>query len=88
MKFISIRTDDPFTRLTDIILTVQSYFKNVPRGIETLSNSSTVSKFLSLEATFRDSALKDSYDQWLGVGMFGRAGILAQLDPDASVPRK
>ena len=62
VKFRSVRTDDPSSKLTDIILPVHLFFKSVPSGIETLSDNSSVAKILSLEATFEDSALSDSYD--------------------------
>ena len=88
VRFRSVRTDVPSSKLTDIILPVQSYFKSVPRGVETLSDDSSVSKFLSLETTFGDSALRDSYDPWLSIDLFGRAGILAKLDPNAITPQE
>ena len=85
VKFSSVRTDDPSSKLTDIILPVQFYFKSVPRGVETLSADTSVSKFLSLETTFGDSAFRDSYDPWLSIDLFGRAGILEKLDRDAVI---
>ena len=86
MKFNFIRTDEPSSRLADVILPVQSYFKIVPDGIALLSSSASVTKFLSLEATFGDGALRDSYDPWSEIDLFGRARILAQLDPKTSRP--
>ena len=86
VKFNSIRTDEPSSRIADVILPVQSYFKKVPDGIATLSSNAFVTKFLSLETTFGDGALRDSYDPWSGIDLFGRARILAQHDPNASGP--
>ena len=86
VKFNSIRTHEPSSRLADIILPVQSYFKNVSLGIATLSSDVSVAKFLSLEATLGDGALRDSYDPWSEIDLFGRAKILAQLDPNESRP--
>ena len=60
---------------------MESYFKNVPLGIDNLSSNGSITKFLSLEATF-GAGSKDSYDPWLGIDFFGRAGILTCLDPN------
>ena len=38
--------------------------------------------------TFDDSALRDSYDPWISFDLFGRAGLLAKLDPDAVIPQE
>ena len=41
---------------------------------------------MSLEATSGDGALKDSFDPWLEIDLFGLADIPAQLDPNEPGP--
>ena len=67
VKFNSIKTDDRSSRLADITLPMQSYFKNVPLGIDTLSSNASITKFLSLEATFGVGALNDLYDPFQAI---------------------
>ena len=87
VKFGSVRTDDPKSKLLDTILPVQSFLINVGRSIDVLTTPSSVLEFLSLEPTFGNSGFADTYSPWGGLDYFDRAKILSTLKP-ASVKRR
>ena len=82
--FGSVITDDPTCCQVDVILPVQSYFRNVSRGVETVTSEQSISKFLLLEPNFRTQGLSDVYCTWLSVDYFGRTKLLEQLDTKGS----
>ena len=84
VTFGSVNTEDPTCSQVDVILPVQSYFRNVPRGVETVTSEQSISKFLLLEPDFRTQGLSDVYCPWLSVDYFGRTKLLEQLDPKGS----
>ena len=67
-----------------MILPVQSYFRNVYRGVETVTSEQSISKFLLLEPDFGTQGLSDVYCPWLSVDSFGRTKLLEQLDSKGS----
>ena len=81
VKFGSVRTDDPKSKLIDIILPVQSFFINVGHSIDILTAAPSISEFLALEPTFGGSAFSDTYDPWEGLNYFNRSSILSALKP-------
>ena len=81
VKFSSINTEDPTSKLVDVILPVQSFFKHVVNSIESATSDASISEFLELESSFGRSALSDSYNPWTGMDNFGRTTILSKLDP-------
>ena len=81
VKFGSVRTDDPKSKLIDIILPVQSFFINVGHSIDILTTASSISEFLAFESTFGGSAFSDTYDPWEGLNYFDRSSILSPLKP-------
>ena len=83
VKFSSINTEDPTSKLVDVILPVQSFFKHVVNSIESATSDASISEFLELESTFGRSALSDTYNPWTGLDNFGRTTILSKLDPDS-----
>ena len=87
VKFGSVRTDDPKSKLIDTILPVQSYFINVGRSIDALTTDSSIAEFLAFEPSFGDSAFSDTYSPWDGMDLFDRAKILSTLKP-VSVKKK
>ena len=82
VKFGSVRTDDPKSKLIDIILPVQSFFINVGHSIDILITASSISEFLAFEPTFGGSAFSDTYDPWEGLNYFDRSSILSALKPN------
>ena len=60
VRFGTVSTDDPKSKLIDTILRIQSFFINVGRGIV----------FLALESTFGDTAFSDTYNPWEGLDHF------------------
>ena len=81
VKFGSVRTDDPKSKLIDTILPVQSFFMNVGRSIDILSTASSITEFLAFEPTFGGSAFSDTYGPWDGLDYFNRSSILSVLKP-------
>ena len=79
VKFGSVRTDDPKSKLIDIILPVQSFFINVGHSIDILTAAPSISEFLAFEPTFGGSAFSDTYDPWEGLNYFNRSSILSAL---------
>ena len=84
VTFGSVNTEDPTCSQVDVILPVQSYFRNVPRGVETVTSEQSIAKFLLLEPDFGTQGLSDVYCPWLSVDYFGRTKLLEQLDPKGS----
>ena len=84
VTFGSVNTEDPTCSQVDVILPVQSYFRNVPRGVETVTSEQSISKFLLLDPDFGRQGLSDVYCPWLSVDYFGRTKLLEQLDPKGS----
>ena len=81
VKFSSINTEDPTSKLVDVILPVQSFFKHVVNSIESATSDASISEFLELESSFGRSALSDTYNPWVGLDNFGKTTILSKLDP-------
>ena len=81
VRFGTVSTDDPKSKLIDTILPVQSYFINVGRSVDALATSSSASSFLTLETTFGNTALCDTYSPSDELDHFGQANILATLKP-------
>ena len=75
VTFGSVNTEDPTCSQVDVILPVQSYFRNVPRGVETVTSEQSISKFLLLEPDFGTQGLSDVYCPWLSVDYFGRTNF-------------
>ena len=80
VKFSSINTEDPTSKLVDVILPVQSFFKHVVSSIESATSDASISEFLELESSFGRSALSDTYNPWIGLDNFGKTTILSKLD--------
>ena len=55
----SVNTEDPTCSQVDVILRVQSYFLNVPRGVETVTSEQSISKFLLVKTDFGTQGLSD-----------------------------
>ena len=70
VKFISVNTEDPASKLIDIILPVQSYFSYVVNSVESATAVASISEFLEMEPTFGGGALSDTYDPWSGLDNF------------------
>ena len=83
VKFSSFNTEDPTSKLVDVILPVQSFFKHVVNSIESATSDVSISEFLELESTFGRSAFSDTYSPWTGLDSFGKTTILSKLDPDS-----
>ena len=81
VRFGPVSTDDPKSKLIDTTLPVQSYFINVGRSVDALATSSSTSSFLSVETTFGNTALCDTYSPCDELDHFGQANILATLKP-------
>ena len=81
VKFGSVDSDNPTSGFVDVVLPVQSYFKNVTNGMESVSSDDSIAAFLRLEPTFVGVVTSDVYSPWDSVDFFGRTGILEQLDP-------
>ena len=84
VTFGSVNTEDSTCSQVDVILPVQSYFRNVSRGVETVTSEHCISKFLLLEQDFGTQGLSAVYCPWLSVDYFGRTKLLEQLDPKGS----
>ena len=82
VKFSSVNTEDPASKLVDVVPPVQSYFKHVINSIESATTDASILEFLEMESTFGRRALNDTYDPWSGLDNFGKAEILSKLDPD------
>ena len=54
-------TDDPTSMMFDIVAPIQSYLKNVVRGIDTLVSDGSIACFLNLEMTFGSTGLSSTY---------------------------
>ena len=88
VKFSSVNTEDPTSKLVDIVLPVQSYFNQVANSVESVTSDASISEFLEMESTFGRTALGDTYDPWSGLDNFGRTEILSKLDPDRRLQSK
>ena len=71
----SLSTSNYQSRLTDVVLPVQSYLSGVPDSVAFCSNESNLSEFSLLSASFGRSALSSSYDPWTFIDEFGRGKI-------------
>ena len=87
VKFGSLDSDGPPSGFVDVVLPVQSYFRNVPNSIESVNSDQSVAVFLRLEPTFVGVGTSDVYSLWDSVDFFGRVGILEQLDPSSTCRR-
>ena len=83
----SVDSEDPTSRLVDVILPVESYFRNIPHGVEAMTSDKSIAAFLQLEPSFGGSGLSDVYCPWKSVDFFGRAKFLEQLDPNSTCRR-
>ena len=81
VKFGSVDSDNPTSSFVDVVLPVQSYFKNVTNGMESVSSDDSIAAFLRLEPTFVGVGTSDVYSPWNSVDFFGCAGNIEQLDP-------
>ena len=70
VKFSSINTEDPTSKLVDVILPLQSFFKHVVSSFESATSDASISEFLELESSFGRSALSDTYNPWIGLDNF------------------
>ena len=75
----SLSTSNYRSRLTDVVLPVQSYLSGVPDSVAFCSNESNLSEFSLLSASFGRSALSSSYDPWTFIDVFGRGKIYKTL---------
>ena len=75
----SPRTSNYQSRLTDVVLPVQSYLSGVPDSVVFCSNESHLSNFSLLPASFGQSALSSFYDRWSFVDKFGWGKIYKTL---------
>ena len=87
VKIGSLDSDDPTSSFVDVVLPVQSYFRNVPNGIESVNSDQSVAAFLRLEHTFVGVGTSDVYSPWESVNFFDRASVLEQLDPNGTCRR-
>ena len=78
VKFSSVNTEDPASKLVDVVRPVQSFFKHVVNSIESATTDASISDFFELESTFGRSALSDTYDPWSGLDNFGKATVLSK----------
>ena len=88
VKFGSVNTDDPTSKLVDIVLPVQSFFSQAVNPVESVTSDASISEFLEMESTFGRTALGDTYDPWSGLDNFGRTEILSKLDPERRLQSK
>ena len=87
VKFGSVDSEDPTSRLVDVILPVESYFRNIPHGVEAMTSDQSIAAFLQLKPNFDGSGLSDVYCPWESVDYFRRAKFLEQLDPNSTCRR-
>ena len=80
VKFSSINTEDPTCRHIDVILPVQSYFKNIPYCVEAVTTDDLVAKFLRYESVYGELGVSDTYCPWAEVDRYGRGQMLKALD--------
>ena len=80
VKFSSVNTENPTSKLVHIVLPVQSYLNSVPDVVGTLKTESSFSQFLELETTFGGSTLSGTYNPWVDLNTFGRVGIAGKQD--------
>ena len=82
VKVSTVNTEDPASKLIDIVLPVQSYFSHVVNSIETATTDASISEFLEMEFTFGRGALINMYDPRPVLDNFGKAEIPSKLDPE------
>ena len=82
-----MQTDDPKSKLADIILHVQFYFIDLGRSIDAFTTAPPISKFLIFEPTFDGPSFSDIYSPWDGLDHSARANILTKLKPAVSKRR-
>ena len=81
VTFGSVNTEDPTCSRVEVMLRVQPYFRNVSRGMETVTSEQSISKFLLLEPDFGTQGLTDVYRPWLSVDYFERTRFLSSWTP-------
>ena len=80
--FGSGNSDASSSSLVDVLLPVQSYFRNVSHSVdsvEAVTTEQSIASYLQLEPKFGGNGLSDVNDPWLSVDFFlffGRTNIL------------
>ena len=91
IKLWNVDSEDPTSRLVDLVQPVQSYYANVARGVEVTTSDDCFevpcTLVQALSGNFGNIALSDVYCPWLSVDFFDCAKIHKSLDPTGSCPR-
>ena len=72
VKFGSVNTDNPINPMFDVVAPIHSYFGEVARGLDTVTSEESIARVLTLEATFGNTGLSDTYSPWDGFDYFRR----------------
>ena len=81
VNFGFVDSEDPTSSLVYVILSVQSYYRNVPHGIEAMTSDKSIAAFLQLEPNFGGSGLSDVYCPWKVLISFGVLNFWRKLIP-------
>ena len=79
VTFGTVSTAGRHSRLTDVILPVQSYMSNVRDAVASCSDDRNLAKFIDFSSSFGRSAFAPDYDPWSYVDTFGRSKIYKSL---------
>ena len=79
VKFGSIGTGHPRSRLSEVILPVQSYVANVPDPAKSAVTRDALSKFSTLSSTLGTEILSKTYSPWSSVDFFGKDSLKEQM---------
>ena len=70
VKSSSMRTHDQTSALFVVIAPIQSHIGNMARGLNALASESSIARFLSLELTFENTGLSNTYSPWDDIDLF------------------
>ena len=79
VTFGTISTAGRHSRLTDVILPVQSYMSNVRDAVAFCSDDRNLARIIDFSSSFERSAFAPDYDPWSYVDTFGRSKIYKSL---------
>ena len=79
VTFGTVSTAGRHSRLTDVILPVQSYMSNVRDAVSFCSGDRNLTRFIDFPSSFERSAFAPDFDPWSYVDTFGRSKIYKSL---------
>ena len=79
VTFGTVSTAGRHSRLTDVILPVQSYMSNVRDAVASCSDDRNLARFIDFSSSLGRSAFAPDYDPWSYVDTFGRSKIYKSL---------